>query len=329
MKYLITGATGFIGPHLVRNLLSKGHTCRCLVRDLDRGNVLEHLGAELFIGDITDPASLKGSADGVDVLLHLATLGHMSNFTVTESMFRAVNVQGTINMMLAAHSAAVPRIVHCSSVAAMGICTEIPADETTPCRPHHPYGRSKLRAEQEVLRMVSESGLPAVIVRFSMVYGPGDHRDILRITRLVQKGILPKIGKKPKLTPLIHVDDALQGLLLAAEKGRIGETYLLTNSQSEPFDQIHQIIQATLGTRNVLPRVPEWAALSAASGIEAMCRMIGKAPPVTRKNIESTLADRVFSIEKARSELDFSPGVDPDAGLRQTVEWYKKQGWVS
>jgi nucleoside-diphosphate-sugar epimerase len=329
MKYLITGATGFMGPHLVRKLILKGHACRCLVRNLGRGDVLEQLGAELFAGDITDTASLQGSADGVDVLLHLATLGHMSNFTVTESMFHAVNVQGTINVMTEALLAGVPHIVHCSSVAAMGICPEIPADENTQCRPHHPYGRSKLRAEQEVRRMASESGLSAVIIRFSMVYGPGDHRDILRITRLIQKGIFPKIGKKPKLTPLIHVDDAINGLLLAAEKGRIGEIYLLTNSKSEPFDHIHQIIQATLGAKNVLPRVPEWATLAAASGIEAMYRMMGKAPPVTRKNIESTIADRVFSIEKARRELGFSPDIDTDAGLRQAVEWYRRQGWVS
>jgi nucleoside-diphosphate-sugar epimerase len=177
--------------------------------------------------------------------------------------------------------------------------------------------------------MVAESGLPAVIIRFSMVYGPGDRRDILRITRLVRKGFFPKIGKKLKLTPLIHVDDAIHGMLLAAEKGRIGEIYLLTNSKSEPFDHIYQIIQSSLGVKNFLLHIPEPAALAAASGIETMYRMIGKAPPVSRKNIESTLADRVFSIEKACRELGFSPCIDPDAGLRQTVEWYKKQGWVS
>jgi nucleoside-diphosphate-sugar epimerase len=177
--------------------------------------------------------------------------------------------------------------------------------------------------------MVSDSGLPAVIVRFSLVYGPGDHRDILKITRLVKKGFFLEIGKKNKLMPLIHVDDAINGLLLAAEKGRIGEIYLLTNSKSEPFDHIYQIILTTLGVKNFLLHVPEWAALVAASGIETLYQMMGKAPPVTRKNIESTLADRVFSIEKARREMGFSPGIDPDAGLRQTVEWYKKQGWVS
>jgi nucleoside-diphosphate-sugar epimerase len=171
--------------------------------------------------------------------------------------------------------------------------------------------------------------LPAVIIRFSMVYGPGNHRDILRITQLVQKGFFPKKGKKPKLTPLIHVDEAIDGLLLAAEKGRIGAIYLLTNSKSEPFDHIYQIILTTLGVKNFLLHVPEWAALIAASGIETLYQMMGRAPPVNRKNIESTLADRVFSIEKARREMGFSPGIDPDAGLRQTVEWYKKQGWVA
>ncbi|MGD9973309.1 MAG: NAD-dependent epimerase/dehydratase family protein [Desulfatirhabdiaceae bacterium] len=328
MNYLITGATGFIGPHLVKRLVSDGHVCRCLVRDPGRGDVLKQSGASMVVGDITDPVSLKGVAEGVDVLLHLATLGHMSNFVVTESMFFDVNVQGTIHVMNEALSAGVPRIVHCSSVAAMGICPDVPADEKSSCRPHHPYGRSKLQAEQAVLKLVADRGLPAVIVRFSMVYGPGDGRDILRLTRLAKKGLFPKIGNTPKLTPLIHVDDAIAGLLLASENGRIGEIYLLTNPRSEAFDHIRQIMQQALGIRRLPLYVPEWAALMAASGIERLFQMMGKAPPVTRKNIESTLADRVFSIEKARQELNFSPGVDPDEGLAQTVRWYKKQGWV-
>ncbi len=328
MKYLITGATGFIGPHLIKRLLNEGHSCRCLVRDSSKVQNLKELDVELVKGDITRAETLRGIADGMDRVLHLATLGHMSNFTVTEPMFEAINVQGALNIMAEALRSRVPRVVHCSTVAAMGICPDNPATEESRCTPHHPYGRSKLKAEQEILKLVKEENLPAVIVRFSMVYGPGDGRDILKLTRLAKKGLFPKVGNRPKLTPLVHVDDAIQGLLLAAEKGATGQIYLLTNRESMPFDNIRRILQRALAIRRLPLYVPESAAVLLASLSERIFTLIGKTPPVSRKNIESTLADRVFSIEKAAKELGFRPLVDPEKGLRETVEWYRENGWV-
>ena len=328
MKYLITGATGFIGPHLVARLVSDGHFCRCLVRSSSKADVLKAMGVEVVEGDITRTESLKGIADDMDRVLHMATLGHMSNFTVTESMFEAINVQGTRNIMAESLRAGVPRVVHCSTVAAMGICEDMPATEQSPCRPHHPYGRSKLKAENMVHDLIAQQQLPAVIIRFSMVYGPGDSRDILKLTRLAKKGLFPKVGNRPKLTPLIHVSDAIQGLLLAAEKGVIGETYLITNPDSMPFDDIRKILQRALGVTRMPLYVPEWAALAVASLTETVFPILGKVPPVSRKNVESTLADRVFSVEKALEELAFNPEVDPVEGLTETVEWYKNRGWV-
>jgi len=328
MKYLITGATGFIGPYLVRRLTASGHTCRCLVRPGSDTAALNAFDAELVVGDVKDARRLAELAGGMDFLVHMATLGHMSNHVASESQFNAVNVQGTVNAMKAALSAGVRKIVHCSTVAAMGICRDIPATEESVCRPHHPYGRSKLRAEQEVLRMVELEGLPAVIIRFSMVYGPGDRRDMLRLTRLAKRGMFPKVGKRPKLTPLVHVEDAVGGVLAALARGKAGQIYLITNSQSEPFDKIRNIIQKTLGIRRMNLYIPEWAALIVASILEKSYLVAGKTPPVTRKNIESTLADRVFSIAKAEKELGFSPKTDPLLGLKETVEWYKANGWV-
>lgn len=328
MKYLITGATGFVGPHLIRKLISAGHSCRCLVREVSRQKTSDEKGVEWVEGDITDGSSLKGIGAGMDGLFHMATLGHMSNYRVPDEMFERVNVQGTRHIMEEALRAEIPRVVHCSTVAAMGICREVPADEMTECNPHHPYGQSKLKAEQTVQHLVSSGGLPARIIRFSMVYGPGDWRDILKLTRMAKKGLFPKVGSKPKLTPLIHVDDATDGLVLAMDKGRVGETYLITNNRSEPFDQIRKALLKGLGVFRPPLYVPEWVALSAAALTEKIFTLAGKAPPVTRKNIESTLTDRVFSIEKARRELGFDPRVDPEQGLMETVQWYRKEGWV-
>ncbi len=328
MRYLITGATGFVGPYLVRKLVSLEHECRCLVRSAVKAKTILQPGVDLVEGDVTEMDSLKGIASGMDGIFHLATLGHMHNFEAPPSMFENVNVRGTINMMNEALLSGVKKVVHCSSVAAMGICREIPANEESECVPHHPYGKSKLQAEKEVRKLMTENNLPAVIVRFSMVYGPGDPRDILRLARLAKKRMLPKIGNAPKLTPLVHVDDAVQGLLLAMEKGRMGEAYLITNAQSEPFDDLIRIIRETLGAGGIAIPLPAGPALVAAGAMEFVWRLLGKVPPVTRKNIESTLADRVFSIEKARRELGFEPQVDPVKGLTETIRWYMENGWI-
>lgn len=328
MRYLVTGASGFIGPYLVKKLHADSHFCRCLVRDPNKFQLGASPNLEIIAGDVTRPETLKGIAEHIDCVLHLATLGHMSNFTVPPEMFLSVNVKGTENIMREALASGVKRIVHCSSVAAMGICTDNPATEKSRCFPHHPYGKSKLKAEELVRSLVKNRQLPACIVRFSMVYGPGDWRDMLKLTRLAQKGLFPKIGNRPKLTPLVHVDDAVQGILLAAENGTPGETYLITNAQSEPFDRIRLILQEALGIRRFPLYAPEWMALAMASLIEKTFTMIGKTPPVARKNIESTIADRVFSIEKAQKELGFAPRMDPETGIKETVRWYLQNGWV-
>ena len=327
LRYLVTGASGFIGPHLVKRIISEGHFCRCLVREPQKLEWAPSDQLEIVKGDVTRPETLQGIADGIDRVLHLATLGHMNNFKVAPEMFQAVNVEGTRNIMNAALAAGVERVVHCSSVAAMGICADNPATEESACNPHHPYGKSKLKAE-EVVRAYAARGLAACILRFSMVYGPGDWRDMLKLTRMAKKGLFPRVGSRPKLTALIHVRDAVEAILLAAEKGGGGETYLITNPRSEPFDRLRSLILEGLGIWRPTLFVPESLALGLATLAESISKRLGKMPPVTRKNIESTLADRVFSIEKAQRELGFRPTMDPTDGIRETARWYREKGWV-
>ena len=115
---------------------------------------------------------------------------------------------------------------------------------------------------------------------------------------------------------------------MAAEKGNTGDIYLLTNQSSLPFDDIRKILQKALRVNRLPLYVPEWTALAGASLSEKLFLLLGKTPPVSRKNIESTLADRAFSIEKAEKELGFCPKIDPEVGLEETVAWYREQGWV-
>ena len=328
MKYLVTGATGFVGPYLVKRLVRSGHQVRCLVRKNSDTDPIRLQKTEIIRGDITVPETLRGIAEGVETVVHMATLGHMANFSSRESDFNQVNVHGTQNLIEESLRAGVRRFIHCSTVAAMGICGDGPADEETPCHPHHAYGQSKQKAEKRVLQAVHEQQLPAVILRFSMVYGPGDPRDLLMLTRLAKKRFFPVIGHRPKLTPLVHALDVVEGIIRAVEGARSGEIYILTNPEPMPFDQLRKIIQDALGIRGISLYVPEWMALGGAALLETAFRMTGKKPPVTRKNIESTLADRVFSPAKAMRDFGFSPTVDPVEGVRETVRWYMEKGWV-
>ena len=325
---LITGATGFVGPYLTRALLKKGYSCRCLVRDIEKARSLLRHEVELVKGDITRPETLEDICKGIDRVFHMATLGHLSNFVSGIETFRSVNTQGTINVMEAALKAGVDRFLHVSTVAAMGISSDVPATEDTPFNPHTPYGISKMEAEEKVLQYGKEKGLPAVIIRYSMVYGPRDYRDMLKLCKLAKKGLFPKIGSSAKLTPLVHVDDAVEGAILAIEKGKIGEVYLITGDSSVEFDWIRKTILVALGVRRPPLYIPEWPALFAASIIEKLFLFVGRSPFVSRKNIESTLADRVFSIEKAKRDLGYAPRISPDKGIKQTVKWYKEQKWV-
>jgi nucleoside-diphosphate-sugar epimerase len=329
MKFLVTGATGFIGPYLVKELTGQGHFCRCLVRDIEKAApILPENHVEYVQADIRETHQLTGIADGMDGVFHLATMGHAYNYNVPDQDFFDINVQGTENIAREALASNVTRFVHCSSVAAMGVCKEVPADENTVCRPAHPYGISKLAAEKKIMELIQTQNLPASIVRFSMVYGPGDWRDMLKLVRLYKKGLYPKVGNRPKLTPLIHVTDAVNGLIQAYEKGRIGQLYFLTNETPEKFDDIRQYIAKGLNMKRPVLYVPEWMALTGASVIETLFKMIGKVPPVTRNNIRSTLADRVFSVEKSIKDLGFATHIPAEQGIIETVKWYKEKGWV-
>ena len=315
MKALVTGATGFVGRYLVQQLDAKGYQCRCLLRSKRRAEAVPVLAnAELIEGDITDLPSLSGMADGVDYVFHLAAEGHVS--AVSEEAyqrFQQVNVQGAQNVVKACAGAGISKLVHFSSTAAMGLIRAPVVDEATPCQPATPYQRSKHRGETSVLAAAREQDVPVVIVRPCMIIGAG--------------GLFPKVGRGPNLTPTIHVKDVVRGAMLAAARGIPGEAYLLAGS-SYPMDEIRRLVVAALGTSPPYPYLPAWVAFAGAWATERLARITGRVPIVTRRNIASTIADRVFSIEKAQRQLGFNPQVSIEEAVHETVRWYQSQGIV-
>jgi nucleoside-diphosphate-sugar epimerase len=329
-RYLVTGATGFMGGALVRRLSAAGHFVRCLVRDPDAAREkFAGLDLTFVTGDVTEPGTLRGAADDVDVVYHLAAImGHDLPSPDSFARFRRVNVEGTRAVCEACAGTGIERFVYVSSTAAMGLLTDKIVREDTPVAPFTPYQVSKWEAEEVVRGFAAERALPAVIVRPSMVYGPGFRGDFLTMAKVIRTGFFPRIGLGENLSPALFIDDCAAGLVAAGDLGRPGETYLLSSEHSYPLDTAARIIAGAMGKRVHLVYVPRWLALAGAWTLERLFLLLGKSPMVTARNIRSTSTDRVFDISKAREELGFRQTVGFEEGLTRAVAWFREAGLV-
>lgn len=329
MKTLVTGGTGFVGRHLVRALIEKDTHIRLLVRKTSNIEEFKNIGVELVHGDITERDSLHGIAKGINIVYHLAASGHVSAISqVAYQRFFDVNVKGTNNLAEECGNSEVDRFIHFSSTAALGLIKKPLVDETMLCQPSTPYQRSKYEGEKAVEKYWRERGLPTVILRPCMIYGEGGKGEFLKICRLIQKKIFPKIGKGKNLMPIVHVKDVVQAALLAEHKGKPGETYLIASNKSYELNEIRKLITKYLGINGPYFYIPYKLAKFGAYWLEIMAKLIKFTPIVTSKNIESTVTDRVFSISKAVEELGYIPKVELECGIKETLAWFKNKKYL-
>jgi dihydroflavonol-4-reductase len=328
MTTLLTGATGFVGSAVARVLLARGHTLRLLARaNSDRSNIAG-LDAEIVTGDLTDPASLARAAAGCRYVVHVAA---DYRFWVPNpaDMLRA-NVEGTVAMMRAAQQAGAERIIHCSSVAALGYAADgSPADEATPVDPAlliSTYKRSKYQAEQAVLALVREERLPAVIVNPAAPVGPRD----IKPTPTGKMILDAANGRIPAYIDtglnVVHVDDVAEGHALALERGRIGERYILGGENLELKDLLG-LVARVAGRRPPGIRLRESWVWPVAAVMEAVARVTGIAPVVTRDHLKMARHKMFFSSAKAMGELGYAPRPARQA-VEDAVAWFRQQGRV-
>jgi dihydroflavonol-4-reductase len=331
MKTLVTGASGFIGSAVVRQLLKANHEVKVLVRsNSDRGNIKD-LPVEIVIGDLTDPASLEQAVKGCSVMFHAAA-DYRLWVRRPEKMYE-VNVTGTVNIMKAALAARVERIVYTSSVATLGACSdsdEAPVDETSRAELKDMVGhykRSKFLAEAEVRRMVREHGLPSVIVSPSTPIGPRD----IKPTPTGRIIVDAASGRMPAYVDTglnwVHVDDVAEGHLLALERGRVGERYILGSKNMTLKEVLHELADIT-GRKPPRIRLPHNLILPLAHLSELWGRTSGKKElRVTVDGVRMAKKFMYFSSEKARRELEYRPRPVRE-GLRDSVEWFHRQGFL-
>lgn len=325
---LLTGATGFVGSAVARALAGRGHRLRLLVRHgSDRRN-LAGLTAEIIEGDLRDGASLTRAVEGCRYLFHVAADYRI--WVPDPAAMIAANVDGTMALMEAAQAAGVERIVYCSSVAALGLTKNgSPADEATPVAEADMVGvykLSKYRAEQAVLDMVRQAGLPAVIVNPATPVGPRD----IKPTPTGRMILDAAAGRMPGYLDtglcIVHVDDVAQGHLLALDRGRAGERYILGGENLMLADVLRLVDEATGKPRRRV-RLSEAVVWPVAVLNEAVARF-GIPPVVTRDHLRMARKKMFFSSAKAVREFGFEARPARQA-IADAVAWFRATGMVA
>jgi nucleoside-diphosphate-sugar epimerase len=319
MKAFVTGGTGFIGRALIRQLIARGYRVHALARSQDGAAALQALGATVVPGDVTDRESMRAAMRGSDVVFHLAAIYNYS--PAAQAQCEPINVEGTRVVLGLAHELRVPRIVYTSSLAVFGDTHgELPDESYRADGPFlTEYDRTKWQAHYEVALPLIEQGAPIIIVMPGAVYGPGDTSWLAEAMRLFHRGLMPLVPGPESVVTYAYVDDVAEGHILAAEKGRVGESYILAGPAVPLGEMVDFWAQLTgkrppaarVPTRLVRPLAPAVARLQPALSLpqlfgEDMVRMMGV-----------SYAGRA---DKARAELGWRPR-PLQTGMLDTFEW--------
>lgn len=327
MPTLVTGATGFLGSHIVRKLAERGEKVRILLRRSSNTVNIDDIDVEKVYGDVTDMESVRKAMEGCDTLYHAA--GVVSFKQADYKKMDDVNVGGTNNVFTAAMEAGIKKAVYTSSIAAIGLKPgkEI-SDENTPFDlkgTDIEYILSKYRAEQEALRFV-EKGLPLVIVNPSLVIGAGDvYVSTTGIILWYCKRRLP--GYTDGGINLVDAEDVAEGHLLAAEKGRIGEKYILSN-RNITIKELFEVMEKVTGIPRPKIKIPYPLAYAGAYMAEKIFGI--SAPNYVAMDIDSIKGSKHFwyvDNAKAVRELGFKP-VPLEVTIERTVKWFKEHGYL-
>ena len=323
-RVLVTGSTGFIGLHLVRALLRRGHEVACLVRGDSRRGILDGLKIIQVPGDYFRPETLLAAVREKDWIFHLGGVIKADDWDT----YYQVNTVGTRNLVEAcsAEVSGKPRLIYVSSIAASG---PSPPDrlkrESDPCMPINFYGESKRRGE-EACREYADR-IPIVIVRPPNVLGYGQ-KDLYRVMRLIKRRIQPRLGLRERRTSICFIEDLVDALILAAESDRSpGETYFVTNDEKISWVEMLDTIAQNLDRSRGVIHIPYRMMIFLAGLSRAVARMTGSSPMLNRDWIENPrLYDFLYSSAKIQRELGFRPQVKWEAGVEEIIEHYRKDG---
>lgn len=326
-KALITGATGFIGKHLAKTLCSQGVDVCALVRNPETSQDLKKMGVTLLPGDVTDNLSLLNAIEGKDIVYHLA--GKIAYKASERADMEKVNVKGTQKVVDACVTHKTPKLVHMSSVVAIGASFDGKVlNEDSPYTIGHlnlGYFQTKHDAEKIVKTACSHNGLNAFILNPSTVYGAGD---ATKGSRSVQRKVAK--GKFPFYTPggvnVVYVDDVIHCLLNVHKKGRPGERYIVAG-ENLTIKQVFELIAKEAGVPAPKMKLPKFALKTLGWIGDTILEPMGIKGPLSAETANTSSMYHWFSSEKAQKELGLKPTPATKA-ISESVRWMIDNGYV-
>ena len=323
----VTGATGFTGSLLTRRLVARGTHVTALARSGSRIAHLADLDITWVRGNIGDGTLIAEAMRGKHYVFHLAAAYRRAG--LTEAEYQRVHVTSTRQLAeQAARVVGFRRFVHVSTIGVHGDISDPPANELSPFRPGDAYQRTKAAAEVWLRDFAATKGLPCTIVRPCGIYGPGDRR-LWKVFRIAQLGVFPIVGRGRHLYHLIHVEDLVTALLLAAvHPSAVGESFIVGNREWTTLEHMARVIAGALGRRVRLVYLPVAPFVLFAAACEAICRPLGLEPPLHLRRVGFFTKDRAFDTSKLYRLLGFAPARSNDEGLVDTTRWYVDHGWL-
>ncbi|MCC6500694.1 MAG: NAD-dependent epimerase/dehydratase family protein [Anaerolineales bacterium] len=305
MKILVTGATGLLGYHLCRNLVERGHRVTALWRASSNASILNGIKVDRALGDVTDSASMEAAARGQAVVIHAAA--HLAYWSKERDVQNRVNIEGTRNVVAACQRAGVQRLIFVSSIAAVGFPArgQPPADESFPFNLGHGklnYAITKKRGEEIVLNGC-KSGLDAVIVNPATLFGElGEHYRGSEWVEKIRNRRLASYYSGGR--NLVHVEDVVNGMVSALERGKTGERYIL-GGENLTYKEVARKAAERLGKKILLIPVPP-AVTGILSSLDPLFSVAGRRPPVTREVHFTASQFQYFTSAKAEQALGYT-----------------------
>lgn len=324
--FLVTGATGFVGGHMIDTLLTKGISVRALVRSMERAAPLASRGVELVQGDLGDPESLQRAVQGITGVYHIGAVFREAKLSDEE--YFAINVGGTRDLLEAASNAGVKRFIYCSTNGVHGDVKNPPADETYPYAPCDVYQESKVESEKVAFEYFRSGKIRGVILRPAMIYGPRDTR-LGRIFKMISQGKFFYVGQGKALCHFIDVRDLVQAFILAMEKDELNaEAYLIAGGRIIPLNEFCDLVADTLGVKRPWLHIPLIPMQLLGDLCELICKPFGVEPPLHRRRVDFYIKNRSFRTDKASRELGFQAARSFPEEVKNIIESYKESGYL-
>jgi nucleoside-diphosphate-sugar epimerase len=324
-RYLITGATGFVGGHLAEACAARGLAVSTIARPASDTALLERLGVTIHKGDLTDRDVVRTALDGADVVVHCAA--KVGDWGPVED-YRTVNVDALEGLLQACKGRPLQRFVQMSSLGVYAARHHYGTDETVkpPAQHMDGYTQTKVEAEALALRYQREHRVPVVVLRPGFVYGPRDRTVLPKIIASLKKGEMRYLGGGKRALNTIYVGNLVDAVFLAADKPQaVGQIYNLTDGEFVSKKHFIDSIADGLGLPRPKRSFPLWFARILAWSMERQARKSGatKPPKLTQARLKFLGLNLDYSIDKAKRELGYQPRVSFDEGIRETVAWYR------